>query len=195
MQSARSSALLLLRILKASGLSLEEDMSEFKQLSGQEGMEKLGNLIEDIRIAMMTTAAGDGSFDSRPMATQKKKFDGTLWFLTPQASEKVREIADDAHVSLLYADPSDSKYVSVKGRGFVSKDKQKIHELWNPMYQAWFPGGEDDPQITVLRVDVTEADYWEASGSKLVRGIKYLAAAATKGKVDVGEAGTVHVSR
>jgi general stress protein 26 len=143
---------------------------------------------------MMTTAAGDGSFDSRPMATQKTEFDGTLWFLTRQESGKVREIAEDGHVSLLYEDPGDSKYVGVKGRASVSKDKAKIHELWNPMYKAWFPQGEDDPAITVVKVTVSEAEYWEASSSKLVMGIKYLAAAVTGGKVDVGEQGKVLVA-
>jgi general stress protein 26 len=168
-------------------------MSEYQQLSGPEGMRKVGGLIHDIRFAMLTTAAGDGSFDSRPMATQKKEFDGTLWFLTAQDSSKVSEIADDSHVSLLYADPSNAKYVSVKGRAYVSKDRAKIKELWNPMYKAWFPGGEDDPQVTVLRVAVSEAEYWEASDSKLVRSIKYLAAAVTKGSMDVGAYGKVHL--
>ena len=103
------------------------------------------------------------------------------------------EIKDDSHVSLVYADPSNAKYVSMKGRAFVSKDRAKIHELWNHMYKAWFPGGEDDPQVTVLRVDVSEAEFWEASDSKLVRSIKYRAAAATNGSVDVGAYGKVHV--
>ena len=166
-------------------------MTEQKHLSGAEGIAKIGALIKDIRIAMMTTAAGDGSFDSRPMATQKTEFDGTVWFLTRQESGKVHELADDSHVSLLYADTSDSKYVSAKGRASISKDRAKIHELWNPMYKAWFPEGEDDPSIAVLRVEISEAQYWEASSSKLVRGIKYVAAAATGGKVDLGEMGTV----
>ena len=169
-------------------------MSEQKHLSGPEGMAKVGELIKDIRICMMTTAADDGSFDSRPMATQKTDFDGTLWFLTRGESGKVQEIQDDAHISLLYSDVGDSKFVSVKGRGSVSRDRAKIHELWNAMYKAWFPEGEDDPAITVLRVDVTEAQYWEASSSRLVRGAKYLAAAVTGGKVDLGETGKVTLS-
>jgi general stress protein 26 len=168
-------------------------MTEFKQLSGREGLEKIGELIKDIRIAMLVTAASDGSFDSRPMATQKTEFDGTVWFLTREESGKVEEIRHDSHVSLLYADPGDAKYVSAKGRAQVSKDRAKIKELWNPMYKAWFPQGEDDPQISVLRVDVTEADYWEASSSRLVRGVKYMAAAATGGKVDLGESGKVRL--
>jgi general stress protein 26 len=169
-------------------------MSEFQELSGSEGLKKIGDLIKGIRIAMLTTAAPDGSFDSRPMATQKiEEFDGTIWFLTPSHTDKVAEIEDDMHVSLIYADSGDSKYVTVKGFGSISRDREKIHELWNPMYKAWFPQGEDDPRIRVLRVDVSEAEYWEASSSRLVRGAKYLAAAITGGKVDVGEAGKVYV--
>ena len=63
--------------------------------------------------------------------------------------------------------------------------------MWNPMYKAWFPGGEEDPSIAVLRVDVTEAEYWEASSSRLVRGAKYLAAAVTGGQTNLGEQGKV----
>lgn len=169
-------------------------MSEFHELHGEEGLTKIGDLIKDIRMAMLTTAAPDGSFDSRPMATQKfEHFDGTVWFLTQAGSGKLQEIADDSHVSLIYADSGNSKYITVKGFATTSTDKGKIREMWNPMYKAWFPEGEDDPSIRVLRVDVTEADYWEASSSKIVWGAKYLAAAITGGKVDVGEAGKVLV--
>ncbi len=166
-------------------------MSEQKHLSGEEGRRKIGDLIKDIRIAMMTTASADGSFDSRPMATQKTDFDGTVWFLTRQESGKVHEIADDSHVSLIYADPSNATYISAKGRASISNDRAKIHDLWNPMYKAWFPEGEEDPSIAVLKIQIHEAQYWEASSSKLVRGVKYLAAAATGGSVNVGESGTV----
>jgi general stress protein 26 len=141
----------------------------------------------------MTTAAADGSFDSRPMATQKREFDGTLWFLTRHESGKVAEIQSDAHIGLMYSDPKDSSYVTVKGRASTSHDQARIKELWNPMYKAWFPEGEEDPAIAVLKVQVTEAHYWEASSSKIVVGIKYLAAAVTGGKVDVGEQGKVLV--
>ncbi len=168
-------------------------MSEEKHLSGPEGLKKINELVKDIRICMMTTAAADGSFDSRPMATQKTEFDGSIWFLTRGDSGKVHEIRDDSHVSLLYADADDSKFVSIKGKAYVSKDKNKIHELWNSMYKAWFPEGEEDPSISVLRVDVTEAQYWAASSSSLVRGVKYVAAAVTGGKVDIGETGKVTV--
>ena len=166
-------------------------MSEVKNLSGDEGKKKIGELIKSVRICMMTTAGRDGSFDSRPMATQETDFNGTVYFLTRHESGKVAEIENDAHVSLIYSDPGDHNFVVGKGRASVSQDKAKIHELWNAMYKAWFPKGEDDPSIAVIRVNIHEAQYWEGPTSKLVFGVKYLAAAVTGGAVDVGTQGNV----
>ncbi len=166
---------------------------DYKELSGQEGREKIAALVKGIHIAMMMTVAKDGTISSRPMGVQNKPFDGTLWFLTRSTSEKVDEIEQDQHVTLSFAEPSDSKYLTLKGRASVSQDRNKVKELWSPMYKAWFPKGEDDPEIAVLRVDVHEADYWEASSSKVVMMAKYAAAAMTGGKIAVGEAGHVVV--
>ncbi|RXH56902.1 pyridoxamine 5'-phosphate oxidase family protein [Granulicella sibirica] len=170
-------------------------MTEEKHLTGPEGLKKIGELIKHIKIAMMTTANPDGSFDSRPMATQtEKEFDGKIWFLTRNESGKVEELKQDSHVSLLYADQGDAKYISIKGRANLSRDRSAIHDLWNPMYKAWFPQGEEDPAIAVLWVEVEEAEYWEASSSRLVRGVRYLAAAATGGRVNLGETGKITVN-
>ena len=166
---------------------------DYHELSGKEAQEKIGALIKGIHICMMTTVAEDGSMDARPMAVQAKPFDGTVWFLTRGSSEKVDEVQKDRHVTLSFAEPSDSKYITLKGRASVTNDRSKIHELWNTMYKAWFPKGEDDPDIAVLRVDVSEGDYWEASSSKVLFYAKYALAAATGGSVPVGESGHVTV--
>ena len=166
-------------------------MSEEVVLSGTEGLKKIGGLIKDIRICMLTTAGADGSFDSRPMQTQETEFDGTVWFLTHHSSGMIHELAADAHVSLLYADPGNAKFVCAKGMASYSQDKAKIHELWNSMYKAWFPKGEEDPEVTVIQVTVSEAQYWEASASKLVRGVQYLAASMTGDHTKLGEQGKV----
>ena len=175
----------------------QDNDTHYHELSGAEGYEKIAELVKGIHICMMTTARTDGSLSSRPMAVQDKpsfaESGGTLWFLTRVTSEKIDEIQHDQHVLLSFAEPSSSKYISLRGRARVNQDRANIKDLWNPMYKAWFPKGEDDPEIAVLRVDVSEADYWEASGLKVVTLAKYAYAAATGGKVPVGEAGHVAV--
>jgi general stress protein 26 len=167
--------------------------TDHEELSGKEGHDKISEMVKGIHIAMMTTVAGDGSISARPMALQDEPFEGTLWFLTRSTSEKVEEIQQDQHVTLTFAEPKDSKYITLKGRARVSQDRGKIKELWNPMYKAWFPKGEDDPEIAVLRVDVSDGEFWQASSSKLVMMAKYAAAAMTGGGVSVGESGHVQV--
>ncbi|MGI4876599.1 MAG: pyridoxamine 5'-phosphate oxidase family protein, partial [Janthinobacterium lividum] len=56
---------------------------------------KLWKLIEDIRVAMLTTEAG-GSLESRPMSAYVDKEERIIWFLTRIDSGKTGEIADDA---------------------------------------------------------------------------------------------------
>jgi general stress protein 26 len=149
--------------------------------------ERLWELIKDIHIAILTTADDEGRLHSRPMATQQDSFSGELWFLTQHHSGKVEEIRENAHVSLSYSDPRESRFVSVNGRASVSRYQARIHELWHPMFKAWFPGGEDDPEIAVLKVTVDEAEYWEAPSSALVRNYRIMKRALTHGQSKVGE--------
>ena len=176
---------------------MSEEKSQSAQdhhdLGGEEAKKKIAELVKGIHICMMTTVSPDGSIDARPMAVQSKPFDGTLWFLTRASSGKVEEVKQDEHVTLTFAEPSDSKYITLKGKASTSQDRSKIHDLWNVMYKAWFPKGEDDPDIAVLRVDVSDGDYWEASSSKVLFYAKYAVAAATGGSVPVGETGHVAV--
>ena len=166
-----------------------------KPMMHAEGVAKVAELVKGVRICMLTTIDVDGKLHSRPMATQETDFDGDLWFLTRDDSPKVSEIRHESEVNLAYADAKSSKFVSISGVAYVLKERGKIKELWNPMYKAWFPDGEDDPRITVIHVRAKEAEYWEASSSALVRGMKYVLAAVTRGSVEVGENRKVTLER
>jgi general stress protein 26 len=153
-------------------------------------VQKLGELIKGIRVAMLTTVDSEGCLHSRPMATQDAEFDGTLWFFTEADSLKIHELERDRHVNLSYANPGDSKYVSVSGTAAVVRDHARVKELWSPFYKAWFPKGVDDPNIALLRVAVDKAEYWDSPSSAVVRLIGFAKAVATGKRY--GEEGTDH---
>jgi general stress protein 26 len=152
---------------------------DYKVLSGEEGLKKISESMRGIRVAMVATVAKDGTISARPMVVQNNTFDGRVWFLTRSSSEKLDEILEGQHVTLTFADPTESMYLTLKGRASISRDRKKIGELWSSMYNAWFPLGQDDPEIAVVRVEVTEADCWEASSSRLVRSARYVAEVAS----------------
>ncbi len=142
-------------------------------------IKKLHDMVKDIRFAMLTTVEEDGTLRSRPMATQEFEFDGDLWFFTSADATKVNEVQHEHHVNVSYAEPKDQKYVSVSGTAQLIRDKSKIEELWNPLFKAWFPDGLNDPQLSLLKVSVDKAEYWDSPSSKVVRLLGFAKALVT----------------
>jgi general stress protein 26 len=133
-------------------------------------LEKLYTHIDEIEIAMMTTRRPDGHLQSRAMATQKRAAGADLWFVTLDDAQKLRDIAADPHVNLSYYKDRTREWVSVSGIASISRDRQKIHELYAPDWKAWFPkngderhGTADDPRMVLIGVDVHAAAFLEVN--------------------------------
>ena len=150
-------------------------------------VQKLGAMIKDIKIAMLTTVDADGSLRSRPMATQSTDFDGDLWFFTRADSPKVDEVRRDEAVNLSYAAPAKQRYVSISGTARLVRDRAKAEELWNPLLKAWFPQGLDDPDLALLKVAVEKAEYWDSPSSTMVHLVGFVKALATGQPYKPGE--------
>lgn len=127
---------------------------------------KLWDMIDDIRVAMLTTQRG-GKLESRPMHAYLDRDQRCLWFLTSLESEKTDEIAEGEAVNLAFVDRDDQNYVSMSGRARVVRDVQKQKELWNAFAEAWMPEGPEAPDVGLIRVDPIEATYWDSPSSKL----------------------------
>ena len=145
---------------------------------------QLKSLIEDIKIGMFTTEDDDGTLRSRPLQTVGVDDNGSLWFFTSATSPKVAESkADGGRVNVSYANPSKQDYVSVSGKATLTRDREKMKQLWTKWVEAFFPKGLDDPDLALLRVDIEKAEYWDAPGSSIARAYG-LAKALSTGKPD-----------
>jgi len=151
-------------------------------------LEKVRELVEDIRMAMMTTVDDQGNLVSRPMAALQMDEDGTIWFFTKRTSPKVDQIDNNEHrVNLSFADVSDAEYVSISGTADELDDRAKIDELWNPQAKAWFPEGKEDPDLILLKVHTQMAEYWNSSDSTMVRLFQQATAVITGNPPKMGE--------
>jgi general stress protein 26 len=149
-------------------------MFEKMSQSGPGDFAKLGELIKDIKIALLTTVDRDGGFHTRPVETLQVEDDRTLWFFTDWSSPKVDELHHDVRVSLGYADPAKKVYIAVSGSGSVFRDIQKAKQLWSIEQRAYYPEGPEDEHLALLRVHIERAEYWIAPGRT-----SYLVAAVT----------------
>ncbi|MDF0487436.1 pyridoxamine 5'-phosphate oxidase family protein [Sphingomonas sp. H39-1-10] len=66
-------------------------------------------------------------------------------------------------------------------------DRALIDKLWNNQVEAWFPGGKDDPNLALIRLDIASAELWETDIS-LTGRIKMLFGGTIKSDEDSSHA-------
>lgn len=132
----------------------------------QEAVETVRKLIKGIEIAMLTTVTQEGLV-SRPMKTQEVEFDGDLWFLTKEETDKYTQLKQHPNVNVSYVGDS---YVSVRGTAEVVNDRAKIDQFWNPAYAKFLHTTSDDPNLILIKVKAEAAEYWETGN--LVKMVK-----------------------
>ena len=148
--------------------------------------------ISEIKFTMLVTHDQDGLMQARPFTTQAAGRDGAVWFFTRMDSEAVADVGHDPKVLLCYADTGKNRFISSAGHASLSHDRQLIEQLWSPAYKAFFPQGLDDPQLVLLRVEITKADIWDSEKSKMSQMLT-IAKAAAGVKVEPHELGTHEV--
>lgn len=143
-----------------------------------EGQKKIAEIIKDIRIAMLVTIDGRGLPNSRPMATQGNEFTGTLWFFTDKNAPKVRDIANNPSVNVVYVKTASESYLSVIGTADIDHDRDRMRAMWSDWMKAWFDSAED-PDLCLIRVVAQEAEYWDTPGGKVASLLSLVKGAVT----------------
>src|SRR6185436_16116036 len=102
----------------------------------------------------------DGRLRSRPMLTSQFGFLEGFWFVTRTSSLMAADIRDNQRVNVSYADRKAERYLSIVGIAQLVHDPAKLKELWTGRHKEWFPLGKKNPDLTLLRVVVEEAETW-----------------------------------
>jgi general stress protein 26 len=164
-------------------ITMEHDSDNAGQHN--EAVEKVREMISDIKVAILTTMSADGQMHGRPMYTQETEFDGDIWFATSKSSALVAEIQQKSAVHVNYANPGSQRFVIIAGEATLVDDQAKKEELWNPALKPWFAGGVTDPEYTLVKIESHSADYWDSPIAP-VRWFQFLAGVAT-GKRPAGD--------
>ena len=79
---------------------------------------------------------------------------------------------------------------SLNGDASLSDDRHEIDQLWSRRAGVYFDGKED-PQLTVLRVDVDDGEYWAAPSGRIGAALSMLRVAVTRDHGKAGDHGPV----
>lgn len=119
--------------------------------------------LEDINSGMLGVTQ-----DSRlvPMSHYTDRKVGVLWFITAKDTDLARSVASGPQDAMhVVSDAGQGLYARIHGTLSLSDNRAKLDELWNAVASSWFEDGKQDPDVQLLRLDLTEAEVWATGGS------------------------------
>ena len=122
---------------------------------------------------LMVGLAGVDDGHMRPMTAVTEGAQGPIWLFTTRQATLVTHLDIDTRAVASFVAKGHDLFASIHGRLAVSNDPAIIDRLWNPMIAAWYPGGRQDPDLTLLRFEAEDAEIW-LSETGLLAGLKML---------------------
>ena len=144
-----------------------------KDVSGTEAAKRIQEMTDDAGSCFFCTSEKAGESQGvRPMSVKKADDQGRLWFLSASDSHKNQEIEADPKVRIFLQGSENAGFLMLDGQATISRDKERIDDLWNPIMKTWFTEGKDDPRITAICVTPTGGYYWDNKHGGLVAATK-----------------------
>lgn len=163
-----------------------------EDLSGAAAIKKMTELIHEAKTGFFCTTGRDGRLDARPMNVLEVDKQGNLWFLSAADSHKNEELQDNPQVRMFFQGSPHAEFLHLEGVATVSRDKERIKDLWNFVLKTWFTEGQDDPRITVIKLAPTHAYYWDNKHGAAIAGVKMLIGAAIGKTLDDSIEGNIN---
>jgi general stress protein 26 len=110
---------------------------------------------------------------TQPMTAQLLEDDGYVYFFTTKDNGLVQNMHQNRQAIATFVSKGHDLFASIAGTLEEDQDRSKIDALWNAHTAAWYPGGKDDPDLLLIRLDPSSAQIWLNENNALA-GIKAL---------------------
>lgn len=167
-----------------NSINQQQPEQNTRNLQDAEAIEKIKELAEKKTCFFCSNIKTGVPMSVRPMSVQQIDDEGNFWFISANDSHKDGEVQQDPFVHLLFQGSAHSDFLNIYGIAETIDDKQKIRELWEPIMKTWFTEGEDDPRISVIKVEPSEGYYWDTKHGNAIAFIKQLAGAVVGQTLD-----------
>ena len=139
-------------------------------MTEQNHISRVWDIVEKARVGMLTTRFA-GGLRARPLEARADRDAGIIWFVTDVRGAKDDEVDAVHDIGLVFID--DCTYLSITGRAFVTRNTAKTKEIWKKTDDIWLPGGPEDPNVRVLRVEPITAELWDGPSSAAVAAFEF----------------------
>jgi general stress protein 26 len=123
----------------------------------------------------------------RPMTPHADAARNSIWFLCAADNQLAQTGAETGRAQFTFQTPDERFYAWISGPVAVSRDRDKLNELWSVFASAFFEGGPEESDAVLLELTPQEAEIWtvEASGMQFAAEIAR-SAFGPKARPDLG---------
>ena len=103
------------------------------------------------------------SMESKPscriMKIQKVDNDLKIWFVAHKSSPKIAQIDKNSSVCIVSFNEETARDIRLFGKMEILVDMETKKYVWNDRLEPYFPGGINDPELTVLKFTPERLEY------------------------------------
>lgn len=123
-------------------------------------MQAFWQSLSDLRAGML--GLEHAAMHMQPMTPYADIEKAELWFIASAESDLVAALGHPDTAYLTIQDPDAGLYASASGPIEVSEDRDKLDDIWSPAAAAYFPGGRDDSDVTLLHMPLRQVAVWRS---------------------------------
>ena len=87
-----------------------------------------------------------------------KDADSEIWFFTT----KDHHLANMGPAIATFAGKGHDMFARFEGTLVEETSRERLEKQWNNIVEAWFPGGKDDPNLLMMRMELGQAEIWNS---------------------------------
>lgn len=122
---------------------------------------------------LMVGLVGAEDAHSQPMTAFFDGDHGPLYIFTSNDNGLVRKLTQSHNAVANFVSKGHDLFATLHGHLSIDNDPATIDRFWNSHIAAWYEGGRQDPKITLLRLDASQAEIW-LNASSIGAAIKKL---------------------
>lgn len=154
-----------------------------ENLDQSEVQERLWNEVEKHQIGMLGLLGDAHHF--QPMTAFVDREANEIWFYTYKDTDLARSLASHGRAAFIFQ--TRELQACIDGQLVEDRNPERLERHWSAHVAAWYPGGKDDPRLTMLRLDCTEAAVWLTEVGPVRYAWEIARANATKRQPDLGD--------
>jgi general stress protein 26 len=147
---------------------------------------RVWEILEHTPIGMLTTRFAAG-LRARPLDGRPDRMANAIFFVTDVRGFKDNEIGNCPDACFTVVDEKDKAYLSITGRAEILQNEALARRIWKEADTVWWPGGPQDTNVRVLRLDPQIAELWDGPASSVVASFEFAKARLTGAKPNLGE--------